>query len=108
MLATEDDILKSAEEWKQEVPLISEYYATYGDRVPEALLEELEALEARLGTEALDRLVVHQSVDSQAGGPVVSLVQFATMPDACSSVARAAARSPRLRCASANPSSALA
>jgi phosphoenolpyruvate carboxykinase (GTP) len=35
-------------EWEQEVPLIEEYYRTYGDRTPPALYAELEALAARV------------------------------------------------------------
>ena len=31
-------------EWEREVPLIEEYYRTYGDRTPPALYAELEAL----------------------------------------------------------------
>ena len=34
--------------WLAEIPLIREYYASYGDKVPAALLAELDALEARL------------------------------------------------------------
>jgi phosphoenolpyruvate carboxykinase (GTP) len=36
------------EEWANEVPLIEEYYQTYGDRTPAALYNELEELRARL------------------------------------------------------------
>ncbi|GAC1311971.1 MAG: phosphoenolpyruvate carboxykinase (GTP) [Acidimicrobiales bacterium] len=36
-------------EWRAEVPLIEEYYAQFGDRVPAALYDELTALEKRLG-----------------------------------------------------------
>ena len=36
------------DEWRNEIPAIREYYAKFGDRVPGALLAELEALEARL------------------------------------------------------------
>ena len=35
-------------EWLDEVPSIQEHYAQFGDRVPEALREELRALEERL------------------------------------------------------------
>jgi phosphoenolpyruvate carboxykinase (GTP) len=35
-------------EWEREVPLIEEYYRTYGDRTPAALYAELEALAARV------------------------------------------------------------
>src|SRR5690625_741603 len=34
--------------WLQEIPLIREYYAQFGDRMPKGLLTELERLEARL------------------------------------------------------------
>jgi phosphoenolpyruvate carboxykinase (GTP) len=36
------------EGWTHEVPLIREYYATFGDRMPRELLEELDGLEQRL------------------------------------------------------------
>jgi phosphoenolpyruvate carboxykinase (GTP) len=35
-------------EWEQEVPLIEEYYRTYGERTPPELYAELEALAARI------------------------------------------------------------
>jgi phosphoenolpyruvate carboxykinase (GTP) len=35
-------------EWQNEIPLIAEYYASFGDRAPAALYEELNALDARL------------------------------------------------------------
>lgn len=34
--------------WRQEVPLIREYYQRFGERTPKALLEELDRLEQRL------------------------------------------------------------
>ncbi|HEX9968539.1 MAG TPA: phosphoenolpyruvate carboxykinase (GTP) [Acidimicrobiales bacterium] len=37
-----------AEEWRAEIPSIQEHYAQFGDKVPEALLDELAALEKRL------------------------------------------------------------
>jgi phosphoenolpyruvate carboxykinase (GTP) len=37
------------EGWKAEIPLIKEHFATFGDRLPKALLDELAALEKRLG-----------------------------------------------------------
>jgi len=36
------------EGWLREIPLIREYYAKFGDRMPRDLLEELDALEERL------------------------------------------------------------
>ena len=36
------------EEWKAELPLIHEHFATFGDRLPQALREQLAALEQRL------------------------------------------------------------
>ena len=36
------------EGWLSEVPLIREYYATFGARMPRALSAELDALEKRL------------------------------------------------------------
>jgi phosphoenolpyruvate carboxykinase (GTP) len=36
------------DEWEREVPLIEEYFRTYGDRTPPALYAELEALAARV------------------------------------------------------------
>jgi phosphoenolpyruvate carboxykinase (GTP) len=35
--------------WRAEVPLIREYYAKFGERLPEALAEQVDALEERLG-----------------------------------------------------------
>ena len=37
------------EGWKAELPLIREHFATFGDRLPKALQDELSALEKRLG-----------------------------------------------------------
>jgi phosphoenolpyruvate carboxykinase (GTP) len=37
------------EEWRAEVPLIDEFYAKFGEHVPEQLRDELAALEKRLG-----------------------------------------------------------
>jgi phosphoenolpyruvate carboxykinase (GTP) len=37
-----------AEEWRRELPLISEHYERFGDRVPPALRDELDALAKRL------------------------------------------------------------
>ena len=34
--------------WRSELPLIEEHYASFGDRLPNALTEELEALAKRL------------------------------------------------------------
>ena len=36
------------DEWKKEVPSIREHYAKFGDRLPEELKKELDALEKRL------------------------------------------------------------
>ncbi len=38
-----------AEEWKEEVPLIQEWFDTIGDKTPTTLLTELDGLRARLG-----------------------------------------------------------
>jgi phosphoenolpyruvate carboxykinase (GTP) len=35
--------------WKQELPLIAEHFATFGDRLPKELQQQLEQLETRLG-----------------------------------------------------------
>jgi phosphoenolpyruvate carboxykinase (GTP) len=37
-----------AQEWADEVPLIAEFYAKFGDRVPQGLHDELDALRQRL------------------------------------------------------------
>ncbi|MHB1585084.1 MAG: phosphoenolpyruvate carboxykinase (GTP) [Acidimicrobiales bacterium] len=37
-----------ADEWRAEVPLIRQHYATFGDRLPEALADALDDLERRL------------------------------------------------------------
>jgi len=36
--------------WLQEIPLIREYYQQFGDRMPQALFDELDALESALNT----------------------------------------------------------
>ncbi|MGZ4542282.1 MAG: phosphoenolpyruvate carboxykinase domain-containing protein, partial [Mycobacteriaceae bacterium] len=36
-------------EWKAELPLIEEWFATIGDKLPEVLREELDHLRSRLG-----------------------------------------------------------
>ena len=36
------------EDWRAEIPSIEEHYAQFGDRVPEALRDQLHALEKRL------------------------------------------------------------
>ena len=38
-----------ADGWRDEVPLIREYYAKFGDRLPAALAAEVDTLEKRLG-----------------------------------------------------------
>ncbi|MFF5985767.1 phosphoenolpyruvate carboxykinase (GTP) [Prauserella flavalba] len=38
-----------AAEWREEIPLIEEWFAKIGDRVPSSLRDELEALKQRLG-----------------------------------------------------------
>ncbi len=44
-----DELLKvDRDEWKAELPLIEEHFAIFGDRLPAALREELEALRKRL------------------------------------------------------------
>ena len=52
-LAMDDDdvdelLTVDTEGWLAEIPLIREYYATFGDKMPTALMAELDALEARL------------------------------------------------------------
>ena len=37
------------EGWRAEVPLIQEYYAKFGDRLPKALADQAETLGSRLG-----------------------------------------------------------
>ena len=46
--ALEELLRVDTDEWRQEVPLIAEYYAQFGDHVPGTLHEELSALEKRL------------------------------------------------------------
>ncbi|MGH9103523.1 MAG: phosphoenolpyruvate carboxykinase (GTP), partial [Acidimicrobiales bacterium] len=50
---SKEDVAKLLEvdpgEWRKEVPLIAEYYARFGDHLPPALEEELQALRDRLG-----------------------------------------------------------
>jgi phosphoenolpyruvate carboxykinase (GTP) len=38
-----------AHEWREEIAGIREHFATFGDRLPEALTAQLSALERRLG-----------------------------------------------------------
>ena len=45
-----DELLRvDVDGWRQEIPLISEHYEKLGDRVPDALYDELAKLEKRLG-----------------------------------------------------------
>ena len=45
-----EDILKvETDYWKEDVKSISDFYAQFGDKLPEALADELTALEKRLG-----------------------------------------------------------
>ena len=37
------------EEWKAEIPLIEEWFAKIGDKLPTSMRDELEALKLRLG-----------------------------------------------------------
>jgi len=47
-----DEVLAvDPEEWRAEVPDIESHFATFGDRLPEALTDELKALEKRLSEE---------------------------------------------------------
>jgi phosphoenolpyruvate carboxykinase (GTP) len=39
------------EEWKAEVPQVTEWFAKFGDKLPGVLWAELDALKARLGVE---------------------------------------------------------
>jgi phosphoenolpyruvate carboxykinase (GTP) len=39
----------NTQEWKAEIPLIEEWFAKIGDKVPTSLLAELDGLKARLG-----------------------------------------------------------
>ena len=44
------ELLKvDAEDWKSELPLIKEHYATFGEKLPQGLKDELASLEKRLG-----------------------------------------------------------
>jgi phosphoenolpyruvate carboxykinase (GTP) len=38
-----------ADDWRGELPLIEEHFGIFGDRLPPALVEELEGLRQRLG-----------------------------------------------------------
>jgi phosphoenolpyruvate carboxykinase (GTP) len=45
-----DELLRvDTKEWKAELPPIEEHFATFGERLPSCLGEELEALRLRLG-----------------------------------------------------------
>ncbi len=45
----EEALKVDVEEWKAEVPLIEEWFATIGDSLPSSMRDELEALKQRLG-----------------------------------------------------------
>ncbi|NIH86373.1 phosphoenolpyruvate carboxykinase (GTP) [Amycolatopsis granulosa] len=45
----QESLAVKPEEWREEVPLIEEWFAKIGDRVPASLHEELAALKQRLG-----------------------------------------------------------
>lgn len=45
----EEALAVNAEEWKREIPSIKEWFEFVGDRLPEGISAELEALEKRLG-----------------------------------------------------------
>ncbi|GAA4541669.1 phosphoenolpyruvate carboxykinase (GTP) [Pseudonocardia xishanensis] len=51
--ATAEDVAAAlavdVEEWKQEIPLIEEWFAKVGDKLPTSMRDELEALKQRLG-----------------------------------------------------------
>ena len=47
--AIERAVAVDVDEWKAEVPLIEDWFATIGDKTPSILLTELDALKARLG-----------------------------------------------------------
>jgi phosphoenolpyruvate carboxykinase (GTP) len=45
-----DELLRvNRDEWRAELPAISDYFAEFGDRLPLALSDQLEALRRRLG-----------------------------------------------------------
>jgi len=50
---TEDDLRRAldvdVEEWKQEIPQITEWFEKFGDQLPAVLWTELDGLKARLG-----------------------------------------------------------
>ncbi|NKQ58496.1 phosphoenolpyruvate carboxykinase (GTP) [Amycolatopsis sp. K13G38] len=45
----QESLAVKADEWRQEIPLIEEWFAKIGDRVPTSLHDELDALKSRLG-----------------------------------------------------------
>lgn len=45
----EEALKVDIQEWRNEIPGIKEHYATFGDRLPQVLTEELDALIRRLG-----------------------------------------------------------
>jgi phosphoenolpyruvate carboxykinase (GTP) len=48
--AVEAAVAVVAEEWRAELPLIEEWFATFGDALPKGLRDELDALRLRLDT----------------------------------------------------------
>jgi phosphoenolpyruvate carboxykinase (GTP) len=50
--ALETALAVDADEWKAEVPLIEEWFAKIGDKLPESLRVELDTLKSRLSEQA--------------------------------------------------------
>src|SRR5699024_757339 len=48
-----DDLINSikfeADEWREEIPMIADWLATFGDKLPQAMSDELQDLKNRLG-----------------------------------------------------------
>src|SRR5699024_8306738 len=48
-----DDLINSikfeADEWREEIPMIADWLATFGDKLPQAMSDELQDLRNRLG-----------------------------------------------------------
>jgi phosphoenolpyruvate carboxykinase (GTP) len=43
------------EEWRGQLPRLREHFATFGDKLPDELAEQLQALERRLESSAASR-----------------------------------------------------
>ncbi len=72
------------DEWRAEIPAVTEWFAKFGDKLPGVLWSELDALKARLGHGRLGNAPTRSATRS---GPTVSKVT-----DSCNATAHRAGR----------------